>query len=73
VPDADAARRQLALLYLSCGDQDGLISVSQGLHRYLARQGVGHVWNVDGHGHDRESWAENLHDFAQRVFRRGAG
>jgi enterochelin esterase-like enzyme len=72
VPDAQAARSQLALLYLSCGDRDGLISVSQELHRELARQGVPHVWNVDDHGHDRESWAENLDQFAQRVFRPGA-
>ncbi|MRV72618.1 esterase family protein [Duganella sp. FT92W] len=57
------------LLYLSCGNQDGLINVSQGLHRRLREQGVQHVWHVDGYGHDRESWAENLYHFAQKLFR----
>jgi enterochelin esterase-like enzyme len=69
LPDAAAAQRQLALLYLSCGSQDGLIGVSQRLHRHLKRQGIAHVWNVDGHGHDRESWSDNLYHFAQRIFR----
>jgi len=67
--DAKAANRQLALLYLSCGNQDGLINVSQNFHRTLKEQGIQHVWNVDGHGHDRESWAENLYHFSQRLFR----
>jgi enterochelin esterase-like enzyme len=69
LPDAAAAQRQLALLYLSCGNQDGLIGISQGLHRYLKQRGIPHVWNVDSHGHDRESWSDNLYHFAQRIFR----
>ena len=69
LPDPATARRQLALLYLSCGRQDGLINVSQRVHRYLKQHDVPHVWTVDGHGHDRESWADNLHHFAQRLFR----
>lgn len=57
------------LLYLSCGNRDGLIGVSQEFHRALRRRGVPHVWHVDGYGHDRESWAEGLYQFAQLVFR----
>jgi len=69
VSDPAAARKQLKLLYLSCGNKDGLISVSQGVHVYLKQQKIPHVWNVDGHTHDRETWASNLHHFAQRIFR----
>ncbi|RZL37517.1 MAG: esterase family protein [Rubrivivax sp.] len=69
LPDPAAARRQLALLYLSCGNKDGLINVSQGVHRALKEAGVPHLWNVDEYGHDRDSWAENLFHFSQRVFR----
>ncbi|TXD70477.1 esterase family protein [Mitsuaria sp. TWR114] len=68
-PDPGALRRQLALLYLSCGNRDGLISVSQRVHRDLLRQGVPHQWNVDASGHDRESWSDNLYQFSQRLFR----
>lgn len=67
--DADAARGRWKLLYLSCGNRDGLINVSQGVHAYLKRHGIAHVWNVDDHGHDGDSWANNLYHFAQRIFR----
>ncbi|MDR7299289.1 enterochelin esterase-like enzyme [Pelomonas aquatica] len=69
LPDPAGVRRQLALLYLSCGNKDGLINVSQGVHQALKQHEIPHLWNVDEHGHDRESWAENLYHFAQRLFR----
>lgn len=69
LPALDTARSQLALLYLSCGNKDGLINVSQGVHRALKERGIPHVWHVDEYGHDRDSWAENLFHFAQRLFR----
>jgi enterochelin esterase-like enzyme len=69
VPDPAAVRTQLKLLYLSCGNKDGLINFSQGVHRYLRDHDVPHLWNVDDHGHDGETWASNLYLFAQRLFR----
>jgi len=67
--DPARARSELKLLYLSCGNKDGLIVISQGVHAYLKEHGVPHLWNVDDHGHDRETWAANLYDFAPRLFR----
>ncbi|WP_208543180.1 alpha/beta hydrolase [Marilutibacter alkalisoli] len=69
VPDPEAVRERFTLLYLSCGNRDGLINVSQDLHAYLKRHDIAHVWNVDDHGHDGDSWANNLYHFAQRIFR----
>jgi len=69
LPDPAAARSRLKLLYLSCGKQDGLINVSQSMHRDLRDRSLPHVWNVDEHAHDRESWSENLYHFSQRIFR----
>jgi enterochelin esterase-like enzyme len=69
VPDPDAVARQLKLFYLSCGNQDGLFSISQGLHVYLKERNVPHIWNVDGHAHDPTHWRNNLYNFAQRIFR----
>ncbi|HXR49031.1 MAG TPA: alpha/beta hydrolase-fold protein [Candidatus Limnocylindrales bacterium] len=68
VPNPTAARERLKLLYLSCGNRDGLINVSQGVHVYLKQQNVPHIWNVDDHGHDAETWGSNLYYFAQRLF-----
>jgi enterochelin esterase-like enzyme len=68
VPNPAAAREQLRLLYLSCGNKDGLINVSQGVHAYLKQLNVTHIWNVDDHGHDAGTWGSNLYHFAQRIF-----
>src|SRR6185503_13318439 len=50
--DPDAARKQLKLLYLSCGNKDGLINISQGMHAYLKEHDIPHLWNVDSNAHD---------------------
>ena len=68
VPDL-AAAKQVKLLWLSCGNQDGLIGISQGVHAYLKDHGVPHIWHVDGNGHDPTHWQNSLYHFAQMVFR----
>ena len=68
VPDAAKAKGALKLLWLSCGNKDNLIGISQRTHRFLKDKGVPHVWNVDGHGHDATHWRNNLYHFSQIVF-----
>lgn len=68
VSDAEKTKEQLKLLYLSCGNKDGLIRVSQRLQRYLKEHDIQHIWNVDSHGHDPTHWRNNLYYFAQLVF-----
>ncbi len=68
VPDPAVVRAKLKLLYISCGNKDGLINFSQGMHAYLKAHGVPHVWNVDDHGHDGATWSSNFHYFVQRIF-----
>lgn len=67
--EPQAAGQRFKLIYLSCGNRDGLMNISQEMHRELQALGVAHVWHVDEYGHDRDSWAENLYHFAQRLFR----
>jgi len=69
LPDPEAAKRQLKLLYLSCGNKDGLIGISQRVHAYLKDKNVPHVWHVDSNAHDPTHWRNNLYLFAQRIFR----
>ena len=68
VPDPEETKQQLKLLWLSCGNQDGLIGISQRLQRYLKENEVPHIWNVDSHGHDPTHWRNNLYHFAQLLF-----
>ena len=49
--------------------KNGLINISQGVHAYLKQHDVPHIWNVDDEGHTPKTWASNLYQFAQRIFR----
>jgi enterochelin esterase-like enzyme len=69
LPDPVAAKKKLKLLWIACGNKDGLIRVSQGVHNYLKEKGVPHVWHVDSNAHDGTEWANNLYLFAQRIFK----
>jgi enterochelin esterase-like enzyme len=69
VPDPDEAKRKLKLLWISCGNEDGLISISQRTHRYLVEKGVPHVWHVEPGKHEFAVWKSDLYHFAQRIFR----
>ena len=69
LPDPEAAKKQIKLLWLSCGNKDGLINISQDLHAYLKEKDVPHVWNVDGNAHDPTEWKNNLYYFLQKLFR----
>ncbi|MBN1391848.1 MAG: esterase family protein [Sedimentisphaerales bacterium] len=69
VPDPQAAKQKLKLLWISCGDKDGLIHISQELHAYLKEKNVPHIWHVDSGGHDFSVWKNDLYLFSQRIFR----
>ena len=69
VPDPAAAKEKLKLLWLACGNKDGLIRISQGVHNYLKEKDVPHVWHVDSNAHDATEWANNLYLFAQHIFK----
>jgi enterochelin esterase-like enzyme len=70
VTDPDSLRSRLRLLYISCGNKDGLINFSQLVHTYMKTHRVTHTWNVDDHGHDGETWGSNFYRFAQQIFQR---
>lgn len=68
IPDPAAAKAKLKLLWLSCGNKDGLIRISQDLHAYLKEHDVPHIWHVDGNGHDATHWRNSLYRFASLLF-----
>lgn len=68
IKDVEATKK-LRLLYVACGDQDGLFRVTQGVHAMLEEKQVPHVYNViPGGRHDFKVWKSDLHQFAMRVF-----
>lgn len=61
---------QLRLLYVSCGDKDGLLRVSEGVHAMLEEKMVPHLWRViPGGGHDFRVWKSDLYHLARLLFR----
>jgi enterochelin esterase-like enzyme len=72
VPDPDKATKQLKLLYISCGNKDGLIRISQGVHAHLKEKSVPHIWHVDDHAHDFQHWKNALYQFSQLIFKPAA-
>ena len=69
MPDAEKATKQLKLLYVSCGNKDGLIRISQNVHAYLKEKNVPHIWHVDDYAHDFQHWKKGLYNFAQLIFK----
>ena len=69
VPDPAAAKAQIKLLFLSCGNKDGLMRISKGVHTYLKENDVPHIWHVDGNAHDATHWRNSLYHFTQLLFR----
>ncbi len=62
-----AGARRLKLLWLSCGSQDGLIYISQGVHACFKANGVAHVWHVTPHAHNAQEWKQALYWFLQQL------
>jgi enterochelin esterase-like enzyme len=70
IKDHAEAAKKLRLLYVGCGDKDGLFKISTSVHKMLEEKNVPHIYNViPGGGHDFKVWKSDLHHFAQLLFR----
>jgi len=70
VADPAAARKQLKLLWVSCGDQDSLFNISENVHKYLTEQKVPHIWHIDlGGAHTFPVWKNDLYHLSTLLFR----
>lgn len=69
VSDPAAAKEQLRLLWLSCGDEDRLMDANRSFHASLERKDVPHLWHVDSGAHTWPVWKNDLYLLAQRLFR----
>jgi enterochelin esterase-like enzyme len=69
VPNPDEARRKLKLLWISCGDNDNLITFSQRTHDYLVAHNVPHIFYIEPGVHDFKVWKNDLYQFTQLLFK----
>ena len=69
VPEPASTAAQLGLLWISCGDEDGLFNISEGLHDYLVENDVPHIWHVDSGGHTFPVWKNDLYHLSTLLFK----
>ncbi|MBF9252266.1 esterase family protein [Pontibacter sp. 172403-2] len=68
LPDSEAAKEKLQLLWISCGTDDNLMNFSKRTHDYLDRHNVPHIFYVEPGGHDFNVWKNDLYMFSQLLF-----
>ena len=69
LPNPELAKQKLKLLWISCGDKDGLITNSKRTHDYLKKFNVPHIYYVDHGYHDFKVWKNSLYMFSQLIFK----
>ncbi len=69
VADAAEGAKKTRLLWISCGDEDRLMDISQRIHALLVEKNVKHDWYIDSGGHTWPVWKNDLYLLAPRLFR----
>lgn len=70
VPNPEETKQRLNLLFISCGDNDGLFSFSKRTHDYMSEHDIDHYYYViPGGQHDFKVWKDSLYNYAQLLFK----
>ena len=69
LPNPEEATKKLKLLWISCGDKDGLIAFSKRTHEYLFRKNVPHIYYIEPGVHDFKVWKNGLYMLSQLLFK----
>jgi enterochelin esterase-like enzyme len=69
VPNPSETKEKLKLLWISCGDNDGLITFSQRTHEYLQANDVPHIYYIEPGVHDFKVWKNSLYMFSKLLFK----
>jgi enterochelin esterase-like enzyme len=69
LPNPEEAKNKLKLLWISCGDNDGLLPFSSRTHDYLFENDVPHIYYLEPGNHDFKVWKNGLYMFSQFLFK----
>lgn len=61
--------KSLNLLWISCGDEDNLITFSKRTHDYLEEHDIPHIYYVEPGAHTFDVWKNDLYLFSQLIFK----
>ena len=68
LPNPGEAKEKLKLLWLSCGDKDRLINISNRTSDYMEKNNVSHIYEIYDGNHDFEVWKTSLYRFSPLLF-----
>jgi enterochelin esterase-like enzyme len=66
---SEEANRRAGLIWIGCGTDDGMLSMSEQVHAELDRRGVRHHFFTCPGGHEWQVWRKHLHEFAPLLFK----
>lgn len=69
ITEPAVAKDKLKLLWVSCGDRDGLMNISRNFHQDLKQMDISHLWHVDSGGHTWPVWKNDLYLISQLLFK----
>jgi len=69
MPNPEEAKNKLKLLFISCGDNDRLITFSKRTHDYMFENQVPHIYYIEPGVHDFKVWKNGLYMFSQFLFK----
>lgn len=68
LPNPATAKDQIKLLWISCGDEDGLLRISERTRDYMVENKVPHIFYKEPGKHDFAVWKNDLYNFSQLLF-----
>lgn len=68
LPNPTVAKDLLKLLWISCGDEDRLLGISERTRDYMIENKVPHIFYKEPGKHDFKVWKNDLYLFAQLLF-----
>jgi enterochelin esterase-like enzyme len=69
LPNPGEVKPKVKLIWISCGDDDGLLIFSQRTHEYLRANDVPHIYYIQPGVHDFNVWKNSLYMFSQLLFK----
>ncbi|MCB0748301.1 MAG: esterase, partial [Ignavibacteriae bacterium] len=68
-PNPEESKKKLKLLWISCGDNDGLIPFSTRTHEFARDNDIPHIFYLEPGVHDFKVWKNGLYMFSQLLFK----
>lgn len=68
LPNPTTAKDKIKLLWISCGDEDRLLAISERTRDYMVQHNVPHLFLKEPGKHDFKVWKNDLYHFSQLLF-----